>query len=200
MEIFTITPNKIYNEDIETKTFINEFELGKEKRRNDWPIGTVNAVEKAYAKRSFRLNYAVLTQVKYALILDFFQTRIGMRDAFWFENFNESPITKLFPSYIIIDSNYAAADTTTLAHYPIIADTQTIYDDGAALVENTDYTIISATGVITWLIKPANGSILTANYRFYREVRFDEDKLSPKHLNFELYTLDVLLKEIAPRL
>ena len=39
-----------------------------------------------------------------------------------------------------------------------------------------------------------------ADYRFHRVVRFDNDKLSPGRVAFEKYDLELLLKEIEPRM
>ncbi|MDD5423627.1 MAG: DUF2460 domain-containing protein, partial [Candidatus Omnitrophica bacterium] len=101
---------------------------------------------------------------------------------------------------IIVDSNYQGQDTTNLKQYPIISDSEIIYDDGFALTRGVHYSIIDLTGEITWLIKPSNGSVITADYRFYREVRFDNDKLSPERIVFEKYNLELLLKETEPRM
>ena len=192
MEILDERPGFVYLEDVEYSTLINEAESGKEKRRNKWPEGC--------AKRTFKLEYKAITQTRYSSILAFFSARSGMKEAFWWENFNESPITKLHPSGIVVDPDYQSQDTTILKHYPIIADSQVIYDDGAPIAEGVDYSLIDLTGEITWIIKPANGSVITADYRFYRVVRFDNDKLSPERIAFEKYNLELLLKEIEPRM
>lgn len=200
MEVFNIKPAFVYVENIEYKTLINESESGKEKTRNEWPSGTINGGTQYFGKRTFRLTYKAIIQSFYSSILQFFQARGGKKEAFWWENFNESPITNLYPNKIIITSNYQNENTNQLAHYPLIANTQTIYDDGIALVEGVDYSLVDSTGMITWIIKPANGSAITANYRFYREVRFKEDELSPERISYQIYNLECVFKEIAPRL
>ena len=192
MEIFDERPGFVYLEDIEYSTLINEAESGKEKRRNKWPSGC--------AKRTFKLTYKAITQSRYSSILQFFHDRSGMKEAFWWENFNESPISKIYSAGIIVDSNYQGQDTTNLKQYPIISDSEIIYDDGFALTRGVHYSIIDLTGEITWIIKPSNGSVVTADYRFYREVRFDNDKLSPERVAFEKYNLELLLKETEPRM
>lgn len=200
MEIFDERPGFIYIEGIQFNTLINEKESGKEKRRNKWPTGTINNETQGYGKRTFRLAYKTLSQSEYVNIFKFFSARVGMKEAFYWENFNESPITNLYSSKIIVDNSYNSQDTTTLAHYPIIADTQVIYDDGAALTEGVDYSIVDTTGVITWIIKPAASSVIRAEYRFYREVRFDSDEILPKRKSFKTYDLDLIVKEEKPRL
>jgi hypothetical protein len=200
MEIFNITPGFVYTEDVEFKTIFNEAESGLEKTRDDWGSGTINGVTEYRAKRTFGLVYNSIPQTTYALLLQFFKARGGKKEAFYWENFNESPITRLYPSKIIIASNYQSEDTTQLAHYPIIADSQTIYDDGALLVEGVNYSFNDSTGLITWIIKPAAASIITGDYRFYRGVHFKEDKITFSRKAFQVFDLDVLVREIAPRL
>ncbi len=200
MEVFLENPGFIYLEDIEYNTLINDEESGKEKTRNKWPTGSINGVTRGYTKRSFGLVYNSIKQVKYNAIVDFFTARIGRKEAFYWENYNESPILNVYPNKIIITSNYLSENTSQLAHYPIIADTQIIYDDGVALVEGVDYSIVDSTGVITWIIKPANGSVIRANYRFYRVVRFKEDKISFERTAYQIYNLQISVREIEPRL
>ncbi|MDD5422636.1 MAG: DUF2460 domain-containing protein [Candidatus Omnitrophica bacterium] len=192
MEIFDEKPGFVYLEDIEYSTLINEAESGKEKRRNKWPEGC--------AKRTFKLTYKTITQTRYSSILQFFNDRSGMKEAFYWENFNESPVLKIYPSGITVDADYQGQDTTNLRHYPIISGSETIYDDAVALTRGVHYSIVDLTGEITWIIKPSNGSVITADYRFYRVVRFDNDKLSPERIAFEKYNLELLLKEIEPRM
>lgn len=200
MEILNLNPAFVYLEEIETKTILDETDSGKDKTRYDWPTGTINGVEQACARRTFRLSYKSIKQSVYNSLTQFYLARKGQTEAFWWENFNESPIITVYPNKIIVIANYQGATTTTLAHYPIIPNTQTIYDDGVALAEGVDYSIIDTTGVITWIINPANGSVITANYRFYREVRFKEEKLSPERIAYQVYNIDILAREIQPRL
>lgn len=200
MEIFTLTPGFVYTEGKQFLTIIYEGDSGKEKRRNRWPTGTINGTIQYKNKRSFRLLFKTMKQSELNTLIQFIEARGGMKEAFYFENTNESPILKPYPDKIIVDANYQGADTSQLAHYPIIAATQTIYDDGAALTEGVNYSIVDATGVITWIIEPANSSVIRANYRFYREVRFNSDEPLIERIASGLYSVEVPLKETEPKL
>jgi len=200
MEIFTLTPGFVYTENKQFNTLIFDTDSGKEKTRNKWPTGTINGTTKYTCKRTFRASFKSLIQTQLNTIIQFLEDRGGMKEAFYWENFNESPITRVYPSKIIVEANYQAANTSQLAHYPIIANTQTIYDDGATLVEGVNYSLVDATGVITWIIKPANGSVVRADYRFYREVRFNSDEPSIDRIAYQIYNVELTMKEIAPRL
>lgn len=200
MAIFTETTGFVYAEEIETKTLIYETEDGKEKTRNDWPTGTINAVTQGYAKRTFRLVFNAVNQTRYNAITQFVLQRAGRKESFYWENPNESPVSRLYPDNIILDDDYQADDTTQIPHYPLIGDSQTIYDDGDALEEGVDYSLDDDTGIITWIIKPANGSVITADYRFYREVRFLEDNPRVDRIAFNRYNIELRVREIEPRL
>ena len=201
MEIFTESPAFIFLQDIEFNTEVSDrSESGKENRRNLWPVGIVNNQEVGYAIRTLQMEFKGIDQTRYSNIVTFFAARKGRKEAFYFENFNESPILNFFPNKITLDANYQGSNTTQIPHYPLIANSQTIYDDGVALVEGVDYSLVDATGVITWIIKPANTSIITANYRFYRVVRFDHDKLPQPRIAYQKYNLELTVIEIEPRL
>ncbi|MBU0599078.1 hypothetical protein KKF61_08915, partial [Patescibacteria group bacterium] len=66
-------------------------------------------------------------------------------------------------------------DTETdfnLDHFPIVTDSETIYLDGVVQVEGAlnDYTIVPATGVITFVVAPGAGVIITADYTWTENV------------------------------
>jgi len=52
----------------------------------------------------------------------------------------------------------------TLDHSPVVADSETIKVDGVGKTEGTDYNLVDATGVITFLITPGDGLAITADY------------------------------------
>ena len=53
----------------------------------------------------------------------------------------------------------------TLSNPPIVADSQSVYVNGVLKTETTDYTIVDATGVITFLVAPADTLPITATYK-----------------------------------
>lgn len=106
MAVFSEIPGFVYLEDIEFNTLINDMDDGAEKTRNKWPVGTINGVTQGCGKRTFRLVYKGIDQSRYSTILQFFSQRIGRKEAFYWENFNESPITLSYPNKIIVTSNY----------------------------------------------------------------------------------------------
>lgn len=55
--------------------------------------------------------------------------------------------------------------TFTLSKPPIAPDSQLVYVAGVLKAETTDYTIVDATGVITFLVAPADTLAITATYK-----------------------------------
>ena len=103
MEIFSEQPGFVYLEDYEFNTLINDEDSGKEKARNKWPTGSINGVTEGCGKRTFTLTYKTISQSKYSDILAFFRARSGRKEAFYWENFNESPILNIYPLKIIVE-------------------------------------------------------------------------------------------------
>lgn len=52
----------------------------------------------------------------------------------------------------------------TLTNVPIQPDSQLVYVNGVLKAETTDYTIVDATGAITFLVAPLVGEVITASY------------------------------------
>jgi uncharacterized protein (TIGR02217 family) len=62
--------------------------------------------------------------------------------------------------------------------------------DGALKTEGVDYTLDDDTGIVTFGAAPGDGKIITANYRFYFQVRFaidqyEDNRNIPDHWNYE---------------
>lgn len=81
----------------------------------------------------------------------------------------------------ITDENVGTGDGTTTTFYvanpPVVPDSQTIYVDGAAKSEGTDYTFDDATGEIVFAAAPASGAVITATY--WPEVHTDPATWNP---------------------
>ena len=49
---------------------------------------------------------------------------------------------------------------------------------------------------ITFAPAPGAGAVITADYEYYIQVRFDDDKLSKELVQFKLYNTGLKLKEV----
>lgn len=56
-----------------------------------------------------------------------------------------------------------------------LADTVQVFDNGAAKVLNTDFTVDATTGLITFTTAPTSGHVITWTGQFHIPVRFDSD-------------------------
>ncbi|MFK5997352.1 MAG: DUF2460 domain-containing protein [Rhodobacterales bacterium] len=65
-----------------------------------------------------------------------------------------------------------------------VANTVLIGLGGDALVEGTHYTVDLAAGIVTFMVPPGEGAIITAGYDFDVPVRFDVDRLEMSHASF----------------
>jgi len=188
--VFTETPGFVYRERLEKKTLITPMESGKEKRRRKWPAGK--------GKRRYSLNFKTLPQSGKDYIENFFDARDGAFDDFYWKNPNDfdenQPITET------LNSNYQAEDTSQFFHYPLIPDTQVVYDDATPLTEGVDYSVNDTTGFLTWIIKPANGSVVTADLFFYRVVRYVDDSIDIDRIAGKgVYNISFSVIETEPR-
>jgi hypothetical protein len=72
-----------------------------------------------------------------------------------------------YPSPIPLESVGTGDGVTvafTLAHPPVLSGSEKVYLNGVLKVLTTDYTIVNATGVITFVIAPLTGVLVTATY------------------------------------
>lgn len=85
--------------------------------------------------------------------------------------------------------------TTRIINKPVVG-TLLVAVDGVLQTEITDYTVNTTTGVITFLVAPADTLDVTAGYEFDVPCRFDTDTLS---INLEMYqhgSIDVPILEL----
>ena len=86
------------------------------------------------------------------------------------------PLTKTYQSGA---QNYAREVTKP------VAGTVHVGLDGIDQVEGTDYTVDTATGVISFTTAPAGGTSVTAGYEFDVPVRFDTDRILVSVASFQ---------------
>ena len=79
---FNFNINTPFIEELNYKTLVTSFEDGKEQRRKKW----------SSPKRIFTINLRGKSQTIEDRIWDFYKSREGMYDTFYFENPNENPV------------------------------------------------------------------------------------------------------------
>lgn len=76
-------------------------------------------------------------------------------------------------------------DEFTIDNVPILAGSETVYVDGVAQADPGDYSVVDATGVITFVSPPATGEVLTVDYTW--------------DIDFEIYPDDVTYETKSKR-
>jgi len=77
-------------------------------------------------------------------------------------------VIEIYRNKVITGENVGTGDGSTTEFYldwtPVQAASYTIYEDGTAKTDGTDYTLDLETGKITFATAPANGAAITADY------------------------------------
>ena len=181
--VLTFTPEFGLQEDVEFLTLVFQADSGKEKRRAKWsrPIRTI----------SCSLNNQSESGI--GLMWDFFKARQGKYDSFW---------VKFPTSYKVMGEAVGIGNGVQtvfpLDYYPVDIASVKVYVNGvlrtAGVTIANDLTNEVAKATIT--SAPANGATVTADYEYYIQVRFDDDKLSKELVQFKLYNTGLKLKEV----
>jgi len=73
----------------------------------------------------------------------------------------------------VVNESVGTGDGTTanfsLDNDNIVDDSETVYVNNTEKAQGTDYTINNSSGVITFLLKPAQGQTITANYKYFSD-------------------------------
>ncbi len=107
-----------------------------------------------------------------SLSVDFLDQEIGVGD----DVMTDFQLCKTYRSG---DETYCREIRKPVAHTVLIG------IGGDVLVEDTHYTVDLTTGVVTFIVAPGEGAIVTAGYEFDVPVRFDIDSLEMSHASFE---------------
>ena len=183
MEVLTFTPEFGLQEDVEYSTLIFQADSGKEKRRSKWsrPIRMLNC----------SLNNQSEDGV--ALIWDFFKARKGKYDTFWVK----------FPTSYAVAGEAAGTGNGSqtvfnLDYFPVDTASVKVYINGILQVSGYTVTndLTNEIAKITFTAAPGAGAVVTADYEYYIQVRFDDDKLSKELAQFKLYNSAIKLKEV----
>lgn len=91
----------------------------------------------------------------------------------------------------IVNESIGTGDGSTanfnLDNDNIVDDSETVYVSNVAKTQGVDYTINNSSGVITFLSIPANGTAITANYKYFS----DNTNISNEDINSMIQDADV---------
>lgn len=183
-EVFDYEPVYSYSAAYEYQVKETRYESGATQRKSVWPSGQ--------SLHSFLCTYRV-PQSTYRTIRDFFNARNGRYDTFYFKNWENYQVTAE-----AVGTGDASETVFQLDHYPVKADSQTIYVNAVEQTEGVDYTLVDATGVITFASPPGSGLAITADYEFYLICVFDMDNFPGVMTGYQYYEFELAIREEAP--
>ena len=183
VEVLTFTPEFGLKEDIEYSTLIFESDSGKEKRRS----------KRSQGIRTLDCFLNSESEEAIDLIWDFFKARKGRFDSFWVK----FPTSHKIANEAVGTGN--DIDTVfNLDLFPIDTASIKVYLNGVQITSG--FTVINdltnEVSKITFVSPPSAGVAITADYEYYIQVRFEEDKLSRELVSVKLYNSSVKLKEV----
>lgn len=179
IEEFHFEVNIPLEENVNFLTLVTPYEDGKEQRRKKWST----------PKRDYNITLRGKNTTVSQQVWDFYTSRSGAYETFYFQNPNENPVTNE-----ALGTGNGVNKNFQLANYPLPSGAITITDQGYPLTETTNYTLTRSSGAIVCNVAPTGDMLGT--YNFSRIVRFAEDNLSRELFNYKLYNLGVKLLEV----
>ncbi len=181
--VLTFTPEFGLQEDVEFSTLVFQADSGKEKRRAKWsrPVRMISCSLNNQSEAGIGLMWA------------FFKARQGKYDPFW---------VKFPTSYKVVGEAVGVGNGVQtvfpLDYFPIDTASFKGYANGVLVTSGFVITndLTNEVAKITCSTPPAAGVIITADYEYYIQVRFDDDKLSKELVQFKLYNTGLKLKEV----
>ncbi len=182
-EILTFTPMFGLKEDAEFSTLIFQADSGREKRRSKWskPIRTLDCWLENENEEAVNL------------IWEFFKARKGKYDTFWVK----------FPTSFRVSAEAVGIgnDSQTIFnfdYFPVDLSSIKVYLNG--VLQLSGYTVANdltnEIAKITFSVPPGAGVAVTADYEYFIQVRFDDDKLSRELVQYKLYNTTLKFKEV----
>jgi len=190
MEVYTWRPDYSYIEDIEFATEITKFRGTVEQRRARRSVGI----------RTFSLNYKLLDQSEIDEIWAFYIARNGIFEAFLYRNYpNDYQITNE-------TLGYSPGDSTNVDfyfnYYPVQPSVVTLNPPAVApkiyvatVLQTSGYTIDTDNRKVTFSSAPTGA--ITADYEYYRRVRFVQPYITRELFSYDSYNMGIKLKELV---
>ena len=183
VEVLTFTPEFGLKEDVEYSTLIFESDSGKEKRRS----------KRSQAIRTLDCFLDSESEEAIDLIWNFFKARKGRYDTFWVK----------FPTSYKLESEAVGIGNGidivfNLDIFPIDTVSIKVYLNGVQVTSGFTVTndLTNEVVRIEFSTPPSAGVTITADYEYYIQVRFEEDKLSRELVSVKLYNSSVKFKEV----
>lgn len=147
---------------------------GHEQRNRNWSA----------ARARYNVAYGVRTQAQLDALIAFFRARRGRADGFRFKDWTDyQASTQLLgigngsaTQFQLVKNYTSGAITDQRIISKPVSGTISIYKAG--VLQTSDISVSTTTGLVTFSTAPASGVSITASYEFDVPVRFDTDRLS----------------------
>lgn len=174
---------------VERRTEIVALVNGFEERNSPW----------AQSRRRYDAGLGVRTMDDLSDVLAFFEARrsqlYGFRWKDWLDHKSCAPSATPEPTDQVLTGTGTvwqltktygdAAGAHVRAITKPVAGTVRVAVDGTELAEGADFSVDSATGMVTFAIAPTEGATVTAGFEFDTPVRFDTDVIEVNLAAFE---------------
>lgn len=174
----------------EWSTDVVELVNGYERRNANWSL----------PRYRYSVAHAVKTQQQMEALLAFFNARKGKAIGFRFKDWSDFEGTNEFLGYgDSLDATFQLRKAYTSGGQTVyrtirkpVTGTVSVYVNSVLQTPNTDYTLNTTTGVITFLGSsiPYSGDSVNADFEFDVPVRFDVDRMPVSIDGFEVYSWD----------
>ena len=176
----------------ERRTEIVTLNSGFEERNTPW----------AHSRRRYDAGVSMRSLDDMDAVIAFYEARRGPLSGFRWKDWTDykSSLPSLVPGFL--DQEIGVGDDVAVTFQLCktyrsggesycrdirkpVANTVLIGVGGDEVVEDTHYTVDLTAGVVTFMVPPGEGAIVTAGYVFDVPVRFDTERLEMSHASFE---------------
>lgn len=163
---------------------------GYENRNSNWsnPLAAYNVI------------HAVKTQVQLDEIIHFFRARKGRAVGFRFKDWSDYQASGSvlgqgdgsITDFQLVKNYSNGGITVQRAIKKPVESSYSIFINSVLQNDTTDYTLDLTTGIISFMVPPSNGAIISADFEFDVPVRFDTDRISVSLDNYGIHSIETL--------
>ncbi len=201
MFIDTRFPEDVAYEAVSSTAFstnVTELNNGYEQRNMNWIM----------ARREFEVTSARQCEARKDEILNLYNNAKGRANSFRFKDWSDYKVQNqeiaiadgVRDSFQLIKNYKIASETHIRNITKPVSGSVVVYMDGNQAIEGVDYSLDYSTGMVLFINIPALAEVITADFEFDNEVRFNNDSLDIKLLDEKSYKISkVKLIEIKAK-
>ncbi|MCH2038551.1 MAG: DUF2460 domain-containing protein [Rickettsiales bacterium] len=163
---------------------------GYENRNSNWsnPLAVYNVI------------HAVKTQTQLDELIHFFRARKGRAVGFRFKDWSDYQASGAVighgdgstTDFQFVKTYSSGGVTVQRSITKPVDSSYSIFIDSVLQNDVTDYTLDVTTGIVSFMVPPVNGAIISADFEFDVPVRFDTDTISVSLDNYGIHSIESL--------